>query len=695
MNGVNPLSLTRPIGGETVMETSISGRVKNTRVPESKPLRPLFEAISNSIDAIHEAGETKGRIDIEIVRDQNSMFASLETNAQRQLADIEGFVVRDNGIGFTEKNYREFNIADTTNKAGSGGKGVGRFTWLKTFKTVKIESQFFEGSEHKLRKFAFVSVGNGIEGYEFNSTAGEKRETTISLADYIEPYRRRCPKSDDVIAAFIVEEFLDLFVGSSRPKLLLHDPLADYDIDLYQFYDTKMVKQSKRQEYEIKGNPFVLVDVQLHTTHISEHRIYLCARDRAVEPEKLTLPNLPSRLKTEEGEEFIYSVYVSAPILTETVNADRTGFDLPEDNADSPSGELSLSEIREFVREHAKEYLSEYIEPLKQKKRERIEKYASEEGLMFKPILRRLTNAFDDIGIEASDSEIDQRLYQEYQRVQLDLRKRTQRLLEDADHPEYSEYQAFEARLLENLGEISEMNQSALVNYVKQRKAVIEFMRKLLSQQSDGSYSLEAKVHSLICPRGVSSDDILFYDHNLWLVDERLAFYVFLSSDKEIKTNPLLGNESQKTPDILIFDKAMSFVDSPDPPFSAVTVMEFKKPLRKEYSETENPFTQVEEYIEILKAGKARYPDGRELPINPNIPFRSFIVCSLTPQLKKWAARAGLDESPDRMGYFGYMKNYGYVEVMSWAKLVADADKRHFAFFEKLGISAKYRSDRV
>ncbi len=118
------------------MEISIAGRVKNIQVSLSKPLIPVFEAMSNSIDAIQEANEINGRIDVEIIRDENSLISGAESSTDRQLAEIKGFIIRDNGIGFNERNYREFNVADTTYKADRGGKGVVRFTWLKTFERV-------------------------------------------------------------------------------------------------------------------------------------------------------------------------------------------------------------------------------------------------------------------------------------------------------------------------------------------------------------------------------------------------------------------------------------------------------------------------------------------------------------------------------------------------------------------------------
>ena len=53
------------------MRTDVSGRVKNINLPTSKPLFPLFEAIINSIHAIEYTGESKGLIDIKIIRNRS------------------------------------------------------------------------------------------------------------------------------------------------------------------------------------------------------------------------------------------------------------------------------------------------------------------------------------------------------------------------------------------------------------------------------------------------------------------------------------------------------------------------------------------------------------------------------------------------------------------------------------------------
>ena len=72
------------------------------------------------------------------------------------------FVVTDNGIVFDENNMKSFLQSDSTYRAEKGGKGVGRFAWLKAFKEADIESSFIDAGEWVRRKFCFTLEQNEI-----------------------------------------------------------------------------------------------------------------------------------------------------------------------------------------------------------------------------------------------------------------------------------------------------------------------------------------------------------------------------------------------------------------------------------------------------------------------------------------------------------------------------------------------------
>jgi hypothetical protein len=188
---------------------------------------------------------------------------------------------------------------------------------------------------------------------------------------------------------------------------------------------------------------------------------------------------------------------------------------------------------------------------------------------------------------------------------------------------------------------------------------------------------------------GTTSDEVPFDRHNLWLLDERLAYHKFLASDKQLRVTAPLVNNSQKELDIVVFDKACAFANSTEGPFQTVTIIEFKRPMRTNYPENENPFGQVLEYVEDIGKGKARTANGRDVPVAHGVHYYCYIVADMTDKLEQHAYKAGLEKTPDGQGFFGYNKPYrAYIEFISYTKLLTDAKQRNRVFFDKLGLPA-------
>jgi hypothetical protein len=121
-----------------------------------------------------------------------------------------------------------------------------------------------------------------------------------------------------------------------------------------------------------------------------------------------------------------------------------------------------------------------------------------------------------------------------------------------------------------------------------------------------------------------------------------------------------------------------------------VTILEFKRPLRNDYTDEENPITQVFEYALKLKAGKALTGDGRPIQIRQDTPIYAYILCDPSAKLDTQAKFAQLKATPDQMGYFGYNPEVGvWVEIITFEKLVLDAEKRNAALFDQLNIPIK------
>ena len=108
------------------MDSNLVGRIRNTKLPASHALMPLYEAVVNSIHAIEvlPCGMQNGQILVEIEREPM-------LDGDLHLGDISGFRITDNGIGFDDDNLRSFRELDSTFKEKLGCKGVGRLLWLK------------------------------------------------------------------------------------------------------------------------------------------------------------------------------------------------------------------------------------------------------------------------------------------------------------------------------------------------------------------------------------------------------------------------------------------------------------------------------------------------------------------------------------------------------------------------------------
>ena len=665
------------------MKTDVAGRVRNTPLAASKPLLPLYEAVVNSIQAIQEAKEKNGRIDITIVRDNNHLLKEQEPG----LGEIIGFEVRDNGVGFNEQNYRAFETSDTTYKANRGGKGIGRFLWLVAFDRVEVASHFKNNGKLQCRQFEFIPEADGVKSMKLSDSHETACSTTVRLISFQAKFQQQCPKKLETIATHLIEHCLEYFIRDDCPQIELRDGSTGESLDLNEQFVQEMAERSTRQRVSVEGQDFHVMHVRLRSSHVSDHLLHFCADSRVVKSEKLLgrLPNLARRLQDTKGQDFVYAAYVDSEILNECVNAQRTDFSIDENNEELLVKAITWQAIRDSVYDSCRTFLKPYTDPVREQKKKRVENFVATDGAMYRPILKYVEDKIDFIDPESTDDTLDIRLYQAYHDLQVQLRAQGNTLLQqevkDADWDE------FRRQLEDYFDKVSDINKSDLARYVCHRKAVLDFLQKQIGLNDDGKYRREERIHQIIFPLRKTSDEVPFDQHNLWLLNENLVYHTFLASDKPLRTNPQVSTGSRKEPDILVFDKACAFSAGTEFPFSAITVIEFKRPMCNDYAADDNPFVQVREYITDIREGKARTSDGRNIPVGKDIPFFCYVVCDITPTLEKQAYDFELTKTPDGQGFFGYKRQYNaYIEVVSYTKMLADAKKRNVVFFDKLAL---------
>jgi hypothetical protein len=112
---------------------------------------PMFEAVVNSLQAIEDCGKPPKTISVEVMREPGNL--TLDDGFTP--GPVTGFAVSDTGIGFTTENLDSFYTADSSRKAARGGKGLGRFVWLKAFSYAEIESHYQQDEKMYERSFRF------------------------------------------------------------------------------------------------------------------------------------------------------------------------------------------------------------------------------------------------------------------------------------------------------------------------------------------------------------------------------------------------------------------------------------------------------------------------------------------------------------------------------------------------------------
>jgi anti-sigma regulatory factor (Ser/Thr protein kinase) len=670
---------------ETTMEFDLPGRIKHTHLLQSDALLPVFEAVVNSIHAISELNSgVEGEIRVHIIRDQSQERLTFDQGTKPVLQPIRSFLIVDNGVGFNDIHFRSFSTADSQQKAALGGKGIGRFLWLKAFDRAEIESTFrgLDGANRR-RQFSLKLTPKGIEDHAEGAADGEKR-TSVRLCDVKPEYEKGLPHSAETIARKIVEHCLEHFVLGSAPEIFVHDSDSPEVHSLYELFEEQIKVTSTVSSFQVGGRHFNLHNLRVSPSYQNTHKLHFCANNRSVTTENLTgrIPNLVGSLKDEQSRPFMYAGYVSGQYLNDAVNSERTDFVVPDE--DSVAGPPGWNSILDQTIKTALAFVESYTSSVKAAKEKQITEFVNFKAPQYRPLVKHRKDLLDRIAPELPEEKLDVELYKANQVYEADLREESTKILDLLEHRP-SDWQQFQERYASFLEEWNESGIAKLARHIVHRKATLDFLRASLKVAPDGKYQLERAIHQLIFPLKKTSDDIGPDQMNLWMLDEKLAYHSYLASDIRFNAQDVQLPSNQR-PDIIIFNGPAAFVDQA-PPFSSVVLIEFKRPLRDDYSGEDNPITQVYEYAELIKSGKALDRNGRPIIIKPDTPIYAYVLCDLTETLARQAMYASLSPTPDSLGYFGFNPNLRVmVEIISFDKLVGDAERRNAAHFDKLNL---------
>jgi hypothetical protein len=674
------------------LELDLVGQVHHTALAAKNALMPMFEAVINSIFAIQEQNESdQGTITIRIKRE--SKQETLEGHGPA-LSPIKGFLIQDNGIGFTKRNYRSFNKVYDREKQVEGRKGIGRLLWLVAFKRAEIDSTFREDGDEKWcrRKFSFILSPDGISDHEVDAVPSaevpEDPKTTVELVDFKPKYAKVAPKSAEIIARRILEHCIKMFVLGKMPRILLIDEDAQGPIDLNSLFENEYHQQTEQRTFSVDDQDFKITDVLLKSTKDMSNQLHFIGSDRVVEsiPLESKIPHLHGPFEQVPGVPALYSGFVSGDFLDKRVNTERGSFNIDREDDLQFEGGPTWEKILNAGIQEADSFLRPFTAKQKEESISRIRDFIENDQPKYKPLLVHKPEQIESISPHLSERQLDSELYRIQSQWKCEVRERigTQTSQIEASADDFTKHKE---EYIKTLGEFQEVTKSDLAEYVTHRAAVISFFEALLGKQDDEKFATEGALHSLFFPRKTTSDEVDYDDHSLWLIDERLSYHKYLASDKafEDQSGPIQVDGKER-PDIIIYNNPIAFSHG-DEPYHSVVIIEFKRPERTDYTLEVNPIDQVQDYMAKIRKGTAETPDGSTIQVPEGVPFYVYIIATLNQKLKELATKRGFVQTPDNFGYFWYNPKLNeYIEILSFKKILGDAKKRNRAFLDRLQI---------
>jgi hypothetical protein len=646
------------------MKFDLLGRLENLRLPDGKTaiLYSVYEAVSNSLHAIEERfGQTSP---------QNGLI-TIEAQVSKGDGTLERITTIDNGIGLNKANLKAFDTSDSRRKRAQGGKGIGRLIWLKLFDRIHVQSTYLDSKKRPERvQFLFVAKqDDSLQRLSYKPGDTRHIGTEITF-EGIKPGHNVKMKRASFMRDLALH-FFSYFIADSMPRLSVIFGASEA-VELRE-YIRERIEQPVIEKVKL---PEVARGAEVEIVHLYVDRnlsralrnsILLVAHNRQVEQieieKKFALNQLP------RGK--AYLAVVRGDFLDDRVDQERTGFKLTPEQHEA---------IHRTVLSRAEHFLENHIRSLRDTQKEVVSSLLGEHPQLALKV-RNVDEYVHTLSPGMGDEDIGKTLFTLLYRDERKIAERVRQLRDTSDLSDDARAQA-----QETLAQVSEQAKVRLAEYVVKRRQIIDLAKSFLRYKGDGSrqHHYEKAIHDLICPMGKFFSGEGYDAHNLWIIDDLLAYYSFFASDKQLRTL-VKGSDDADEPDI-IFLNPMGFrrEGTNDP----VVLVEFKRP--GDEHPTSDPVNQVLSYIEKLRNKTVKDAVTGEVisDIRETTPFECYVVCDLTEGTRRLLERSLASyETPDGDGYFGFApKHKAAIHVVSYKKMLKDAELRNRIFFEKLGL---------
>ena len=523
-------------------------------------------------------------------------------------------------------------------------------------------------------------------------------KTSIKLSDPKEKFYYKQIK-DKIAEHFLAQFFLLLEEDYNLQIDIKHNFLKDND--MYEEVESINIKEFQYKDQQIfklfdYGNEetFKLYHVFRNDNNTKkQHGMLLCAGLREAKVKKFdSFPD--DFIYTEDKlEKFSsYLAVICSDFLDKKVLLDRTGLSLKsikdhyneEDEYYSESEKNFTPITDEMIFSEVKKISIEYLEKNKytikwdKDKEEKINKF-KEEHIYLNPLLK-------DVNISWSDKDddiyrkVNQKKIEKEEQVKKSINKLI-RTLEQNDTEDFISSKEF----TKAIKEATNLNSIELSVYVYYRKYALQLLESILSYKDKNKqeYFKEDKIHNFLYPQRKNSENTDYESHNLWVIDDRWAFYEYITSETELcKINK--DSQSKQRPDIVIFSSLEQHI-------SSILLIELKRP--NESHKGNNPHKQLKSYIYDINSSKSIITStGRTLKLADKVKYYGYIICNTND---KFILKEVINEYSYKRDYDGsfYLHNIDdgqtpetTIQILDFELLLENAKNRNKAFIDKLPI---------
>ncbi|MCZ2204012.1 ATP-binding protein [Bartonella sp. A05] len=681
------------------------------------PLTPLYEAMTNSLEAIAQRQRDE--------TEPSEITVKLHfTGLLEQVKEISKIEIIDNGIGFTDENYARF-IEFFDKSKGYNNRGSGRLQYLHRFKKIDVYSIYLKNDSKYERRFSFSLDKLIYDESDTEITTDRALLTKVILSGCLAEGKEKAffdnLTIDDLLKDIVRHFLLRFYLDSQKEQLNvpliniefiknnteietktlnpknLPTPSNNGDIEI-AYLKLKNAKTDDIEWEKVKDKYEIIkwAHFKLPEAELEQNGVYLCSKDIPVQ-----LLNFKEIKKKESINEFRYLTAFYGDVLDRSENVSDTvdSFQFPYQQKveDSAKTDLFFDEKAEYIfMNNIEEKINEVIPTiykdifdLQKEKNKNVESIAKAHGISVKIASQINTNLTDD------EKTITKKIYAQQSNLLAEKGYQVKKLYESLNqlNPISENYQNELKKKAIELSELIEnQNKEELSRYIIRRDMVADILKKILAGELECQtqkiekvrQDKEGLIHDLIFKRkSKNSHDGL---NDLWILNEE---FLHFSGCSELRLNQIkdhtgenllkpipeetinhLGIKVNRRPDIFLFAEEGKCV-----------LVEFKAP---DVDLTDH-LNQMTKYCNLIANYSVRkfdkfycYLIGEEIKAVPDLPG-DYEKTVNGDWLRANVPIKSFDENRNTIATH-------QIEIIKLSSIYSRAHRRNRSFAEKLGL---------